>query len=396
MQKQDIIDLSQYQEAPKESLVSKIANWGASNARAAVQGGQLGVMDFGSTLQKAVSPYTQGFANAVSPTINKGLNAAGIPLQVSAMTPQTAQSDYDRNVVDTQNNPDVQAHPISSIAGRLSGNLAMQAPLISAMGPGAAALPEGGALMGSLSGLTMNQPGSSPNQVVHPANALVGGVVGAAGSLVQKGVGNYLSNISQQSVNAVNKLINPSKEVIGLSQNMVAKATNPYTGLVDVSKAIVENPTANKTQRGLFQGLADVILPYLKNYVAPGGAAGTIGGLVGYAVDGPEGAYKGANIGTGLFAAGKVIAASPAVIKNMLSYSPLRNTLLGINKLGSNLFSNPAIATYKLNQLNQHLSTLGVDVVLQNSGEVELRSNTEKNRSIKPNPQSTIDLSQYR
>ncbi len=178
----------------------------ASKAMAVVRGTAQGINTIGSTIQKAVTPYTYKALSTLDPLLNK--------IGLEARNPQTVQSDFEKETSQYKSDSDVKAHPNYAMGGEFAGNMAWQAPLIAAtggaglartsmsdaaplLGRAAATVADNTALGAATAGL-MNHPGEQANQVFDPEQAKTGALFGAAlsplaalGSVYSKGAQVY-------------------------------------------------------------------------------------------------------------------------------------------------------------------------------------------------------------
>lgn len=360
-----------------------------SYLNALAQSGQLGVMDYASTLQKAGSKVTQGIGNFLSPTVNKGLEAVGAPFRVETRTPQNTQQEYEKNIEDTYNNPDVKNHPIVAGAGRIAGNLAIQYPIMKAAGLGtspAQLFSEAGAqglaknvVANTLFGAAFNQKGQ--DSVFSPEGAIIGAAASIPMFAAQTAISNYLTKIGQASADSVvQTLAKDAPKSLNLKQNMIQSAVSPYTGMVDVAKLTSSVPKEHPAI-----GLLNQISPLIGSLVQQGGVVGAgaaIGAGVGAYEGGAEGMAPGAIKGAAAGLAIKGLMASPQAISKILSYSPMKSLLTQMNSLGSKVSNNPELVTYMANKFNKYLTNAGVDLVLQNGGASMLASPSKSNVSI--------------
>lgn len=221
---QDTIPLEKYgYKAPASTnigdQIDENRNTIASKANAIYQATLQGVQDIGSSIQKAITPYTYGALKHLNPITKK--------LGFEARSPESVQPDYEQGVREFESNPDVKAHPYYSMAGRIIGNMAATAPLSMIPGGAAKSLAGAGAeaastlpavaglftspvtrgAVGVLSNAAMggvqagitNNVGADPSSGFDPAQAKTGAIVGGVLGAVQPIVGGAIKGLAKDA-----------------------------------------------------------------------------------------------------------------------------------------------------------------------------------------------------
>lgn len=357
----------------KQSIVDQVMSY-KPDVQAFGSGFVQGINDFGSSIQKLNADVNQavGFNTqwVTSPTVAMGNYLANTPQQTS---PQIQQQ-YEQNLNNYNNNPNNIAHPYLSGAGRLAGNMTPQIAAMAATG-GASTPSLFGTLarqvpISAASGGLFNQPGQQ--EAFNTDNAIKSGLMSiplsAAGSLAS----NYLSKIGQQSVNSI-------KELTGTS---AVNAVDNTTGMVNTAQ--LAQSAVDPEHSAILSGLGTLFKHLGKDVGIPA----AIGSAVGGAIGGSDGAKIGA-IGVPL------AWASPSAVRRVLSYSPLKNTLLSLNKLGNSLTDNPQLATYIAQKAVGQIANAGIDLNLQDQNKVSMIMKPDVNASDPMAKYTTEDWNKY-
>lgn len=323
-----------------------ILNYLLSANNALVEGGVQGVMDYGSTLQKAVTPFTYPIASRL-PLIGQ-----------YARSPQDAQAEYEQDTAKYSNNLDVQAHPFVASGGRLAGNMAMTAPAMGLFAPEAGAglgtYLASGAAQGGMQGMLMNQPGQGTSPF-NLANGITGMVAGAILSPIQKAVSSSIASAKKPVQNVV--------------QQAMSNSTDPITGITSLNNLKDSLQSSNvlpKKSDEVITNLIDIaekhlpLLSSVSNSAISGGVVGgAVGGASGLVASGGDLSTSGKWAGIGAGVGANTGIAGKALLSAITSPS-IRSVISSLAKTTSD----SPVATYLANRL----SNMGIMLYMQSDG----------------------------
>lgn len=369
-----------------QTILDKLTGYTQALGLGAMQGGN----DYKSTFDKAAS-FVQN-KTGIDPRLmtEPGKTAMNYMYGIHD-TPQQVQGQYLNDLQQYQNNPAVQQHPLMANIGRVAGNLAIQAPaLAEGMGQGPSTLGNGSeyALANTLAGGLHNQP-TQGTSVFNPTNAAIAGALTIPLFAGQTLANSYMTNIGKESLNKVTQALSASKDTESALTQGLMNHIDPITGDINVqsldsyAQKVLQSSTSMIDQKSAeaLHGLT-TMLPWIK-----GGAGASVGGTVGYMMDGKEGAMKGAAIGGGITGA---ILAAPSVLGTIWDSSPLSKSLLFLNNLGEKATDNPNLITYGVSKALDQMTSAGIQMNLNNNGSVQLEKQNKQNKNNNNNIKTSL------
>lgn len=247
---------------------------------------QLGVQHYKSTVDKAIEKVTAPALQAIG-------------LGKYAKTPEDTQAEYEQNVKETEDNPNIQAHSTTGLFGELAGGLSATAPLAAIPGAGTAVLGEkavglgkfaldaaGNVALGYGVGGVTNKPGQGTN-LWNPESAKTGAIGGLFGSAAQRYGESLFANSKSlsQLYNDITK-ISPGAvgaSVFGYSSKSLSTADLVAQDVSDKANTFMTNNILNKIPalgtNPYIAAKKDIIQGVLGDYLKQVGAASNATGI---------------------------------------------------------------------------------------------------------------------